>query len=156
MAVRQGFQVNKYTRFLANADVKGFDPFVCWPWLGAGKGNGYGHTSDGPAHDVAFRLFCGEIPDGEEVCHTCDNRWCVNPDHLFAATRRENMEDMVAKGRWAGGGGNRKHLKESTIQEIRRRLNGGVPMSRIATDLNVGYGTVSAINRGAAYVGIGQ
>lgn len=148
--------VNRYTRFLQKVDAGGFDPNACWAWRGAGKGNGYGNVRVGaknlPAHRYAYELFVGQIPPLSDVCHTCDNRWCVNPDHLFIGTRADNMADCKTKGRTAGG--NRKHLPERAVQEIRRRLNGGVSPSRIAADMDVGYGTISAIQRGDSYVGI--
>ena len=75
----------------------------CWNWTGANKGNGYGHTRQGPAHRRAYQLFVGAIPKGHDVCHKCDNRPCVNPDHLFTGTRKQNMQDCVAKGRIAKG-----------------------------------------------------
>ena len=142
--------VNKVTAFLRLADTKGLDPNACWNWLGAGKGNGYGHTSRGPAHRRAYELMVGDIPIGMDVCHQCDNRACVNPDHLFIGTRAENMADMKAKGR--GAGGCRKHLKESHVQEIRRRLAAGVGQAEIARAMNVNRETVRKINQGKAYV----
>ena len=148
--------VNRYSLFLSHVSVAGADE--CWVWLGAGKGNGYGHTSargvSVPAHRRAYELFVGDAPAGMDVCHSCDNRSCVNPHHLFLGTRAENMADMKAKGR--GAGGTRKHIKEQTVQEIRRRLAQGVPASKIADSLNVNYGTVTSINRGDSYVGIGK
>jgi hypothetical protein len=145
--------VNRYSRFLATVDHKGFDPGQCWPWLGAGKGNGYGNVTHErqqyPAHRLAFELFCAPIPDGMDVCHTCDNRWCVNPDHLFVGDRQANMADCKHKGRTDGG--RRKHLNEKTVQEIQRRLNAGVAPQTVAASLDVNYGTVTAIQRGKSY-----
>lgn len=151
--------MNIYTRFLAKVETHGMDAERCWFWKGAGKGNGYGHFSISTgrtehAHRASHVLFIGPIPKGKEVCHVCDNRACVNPDHLFLGTRAENMADMVAKGR--GAGGSRKNLKESTVQEIRRRIHAGVPKRRIAESLNVNYGTVTAIARGDSYDRIGK
>lgn len=145
---------NRYTAFLSKVDTKGFDHLECWSWLGAGKGNGYGNVTfngkNKPAHRHAYELFIGSIPDGMDVCHSCDNRWCVNPDHLWIGTREDNMRDCLNKGR--ADGGNRKRLPERAIQEIRRQINIGTPSSRIARIFDVNQGTIHAIKYGKSYV----
>lgn len=92
--------------FLSLVDVR--QPDACWRWLGRRRDcKGYGGvTIDGrpfQAHRIAFQLFIGPIPDGLEILHSCDNRPCVNPNHLKAGTHSANMAEMVSRGRAATG-----------------------------------------------------
>lgn len=82
----------------------------CWEWQGLILSNGYGQIGgvEGRsvgAHRVAWMLTNGSIPDGLIVCHRCDNRSCVRPDHLFLGTQSDNVLDAVQKGRFPAGEG---------------------------------------------------
>lgn len=83
-------------------------PTDCWLWHGPRLNSGYGvfYGPKGwdsiPAHRVAWILTNGDIHPGLHVCHTCDVRLCVNPSHLFLGTSRDNIHDMIRKGRWVG------------------------------------------------------
>mgnify|MGYP001598312210 CR=1 FL=1 len=75
----------------------------CWLWNGYTNAYGYGtfgisHRST-LAHRVSWNLHKGEIPSGICVLHFCDNPPCVNPDHLFLGTHKDNMHDATVKGR---------------------------------------------------------
>jgi hypothetical protein len=124
-AVGWGYCQKHYRRYMkyGNAEPKKYDQepmevrfwkFVnklsedeCWNWTGNTMANGYGRFSIGKkaqgsdgAHRVSWRLANNqEIPKGIHVMHSCDNPTCVNPKHLSLGTPKENVQDMIRKGR---------------------------------------------------------
>lgn len=101
----------------------------CWEYQGFIGAGGYGQINwrgrNWAAHRLAFRLWKGEIPDGADILHSCDNRRCCNPDHLNPGTNHENVIDCAQKGR--NGQAAKTHCKrghEFTPENTRIRANG--------------------------------
>lgn len=134
----------------------------CWVWTGPVLNHGYGHFSmkccgtkwTTGAHRASYILAKGDIPDGLFVCHACDNPLCVNPDHLFLGTPRDNTHDCIQKGRFRRAIGDRnRHAKltEANVLEILRLHSEGLNSIQIAEKFNVNDQSVRNIVRGKTW-----
>ena len=124
----------------------------CWLWQGGKDKDGYGLFNarfEGVAHTRAHRYsyarYKGQISSLLFVCHTCDVRACVNPDHLFLGTSAENTDDMMAKGRHRTPEGEKHYKAILTEEQVKVILGDPRTHSRIADDYNVSRTTISSI-----------
>lgn len=125
----------------------------CWIWAGPTTRQGYGFISwNGRttlAHRLAYEEQHGPIPKGMSCCHTCDHPRCCNPAHIFLGSQRDNVADMVAKGRHAKG--EQKHtakLNSQKVLAIRRERQLGWTYRELAGKYNVSQHTVWLITAG--------
>lgn len=136
-------------RFEAMTD-KSAGETACWPWKGAPSTGGYGVLKvEGrrvPAHRFAYEQAHGSIPAQMYVCHSCDNRMCVNPAHLFAGTHFDNAADARSKARHRTGQQVAcAKLDPDAVREIRRRVADGESMRGVAKEFGVSSQTVNAV-----------
>lgn len=135
----------------------------CWLWTASTSTGGYGQIRVGGkkrgTHRVAYETWVGSIPEGLCVCHKCDVRDCINPEHLFLGTYKDNVRDMMKKGRIAVGNrhGSRTHpesvlrgekqwnvkLTEGKVLEIRSRI--GERQIDLAQEFGVSRPVISRI-----------
>ena len=133
----------------------------CWIWQNyidkskQKKGHGgYGiawyYKKLWKAHRLSYTAFKGSIPKGLYVCHHCDVRNCINPDHLFLATQKDNVRDMLNKkrGNWPGRQGEKHHsvkLTEKDVKKIIELRKAGKTNKDIAPLFNINRNTVYRI-----------
>ena len=165
---------DKTQRFWAKVDKDG--PNGCWVWTGdTVRGpHRYGRlwTDKRPVttHRYSWQIHFGPIPDGALVCHHCDNPPCVRPDHLFLGTDRDNIHDMIRKGRayhprgeahqfyrrgdlMRGERGPNARLKDKQVAEIRRLYaTGKYTQTALAEQFGVVQSHVSKIVLGKSRI----
>lgn len=129
-------------------------PNGCWEWTGTIGHYGYGEFSVGGkprrVHRWAYELLVGPIPAGLFICHKCDNRRCVNPDHLFIGTAADNNADMRSKGRDGkchGEAHPHTRLTQAEVDEMRQLRAEGATTTDLARQFGVHNSTVSRICR---------
>ena len=139
----------------------------CWLWGGYVIRRGYGRLGDGTkrlrlATHVSLEIAGTPVPPGMCACHRCDNPWCVNPDHLFVATQRENVRDMHAKQRWRrprvrrGAELAQTKLTEADVRGIRASLAAGERQQALASRFGVARTTISTIATGRAWAHVSE
>jgi len=120
-------------------------PDECWLWTGGGDWGGYGifwyNGVNTTAHRASYEMFVRKLPADLFVCHSCDNRRCVNPRHLFVGTPGDNMRDRDAKGRQAKG----EQFARSSITPDTVRMIRASSLSDTASAAKLGV-TKGAIN----------
>lgn len=140
----------------------------CWHWNGAVGGNGYGRfrvagrRTEQP-HRVAWELANGEALGARYACHTCDNKLCVNPHHIYAGDHGSNTRDAVERGLLVGnrldqrGAANANaRLSEADVMAIREMIAGGATNRAIAKLFPVSDGMISRIRRGRSWTHVGS
>jgi len=125
----------------------------CWLFTKATTWDGYGRIRHNGksrmAHNVAYELLVGVVPDGAMVLHSCDNRCCVNPHHLRVGSHEENMNDMKERNRAARPLGIKNALAKLSDDEVMKIRDsyaiGGVSQKALADRFGVCQSLVSLI-----------
>ena len=135
-------------RFWSHVEIKGADE--CWEWKGALLPGGYGvftfNCKVVLAHRIVWELTYGEIEEGLNILHTCDNPPCCNPAHLWKGTNADNMHDRDNKGRNSKGSANgNTKLTEKDIIDIRNKREQGFSTTSLGHLYGIGKETARLI-----------
>lgn len=129
-------------------------PDECWEWTASMHVSGYGQFWDGEkrelAHRFSYMMHNDEDLSDRCVCHRCDNPRCVNPRHLFAGTQKDNVRDMVRKGRRyvpdvSGEKNGHSKLTVAQVKELRKRRDKGEKLASLAAEYDVSMSLISQI-----------
>jgi hypothetical protein len=127
----------------------------CWPWAGHGLAAGYGTISVNGrtwlATHLALTISGEDRPKGHYALHRCDNPRCVNPDHLWWGTQRDNMLDMSAKGRGKPLQGVNNPLAKLTDNDVRLIRQSHEPASVLASRFRVDRSKICRIRNRKAW-----
>lgn len=129
----------------------------CWIWTGALHHTGYGkflyQGKLKSAHRVSYMLFKGHIPEGMQVNHRCDNKSCVNPEHLHLGNNASNTKDAFSRGliSHVGSLNTRAKLDESRVADIKKMLRDEQKHWLIASIFQVSKDTIWNIKSGRSW-----
>ena len=151
-----------YVERLLSHFVEG-DIDECWVWDGATTNSGYGsigrtlaykNTKTIGAHRAVYEHYTKEqIPNGMYACHTCDNKLCVNPNHIFIGSNKDNQLDLISKGLNLHDGVHRNaKLTVDEIIEIKQDIG---THSHIGMKYNVSRSVVGRIKNNQVHCGVG-
>ena len=127
----------------------------CIEWTKHLNINGYGtlkyKQKNKMAHRFMWEYKFGEIPEGKIICHKCDNRKCVNPEHLFLGTTQDNVDDKMRKGRFVASVGEKSGLSKLTSEQIIAIKNDVRAQQAIAKDFGITQSNVSLIKQNKSW-----
>lgn len=156
--MRTGRPASTVEHFWSKVDVREEDE--CWEWRGGKDSDGYGGVRVGNrdyrAHRYSWMINYGDIPKNFLVCHKCDNPPCINPKHLFLGTHKDNVNDMISKGRRIYQKGEERYNSKLTwvkVSEIRTLVKTtDLSQSKIAKLYNISEALVSGIVNNKTWV----
>lgn len=121
----------------------------CWLWLSCTRPNGYGtlkyKNRRVAAHRASYTAFKGPIPSGMCVCHKCDTKSCVNPDHLYAGTHKDNRRDALLRLRTNIPWGEQHHACKLTDADVKYIRESEESTSELMKRFDVTQPTISEI-----------
>ena len=132
----------------------------CWNWCGCLDSQGYGAfrytTKTVKAHRFSYELYVGQIPKGLGVLHKCNNCKCVNPNHLYAGTQYDNVQDAIEAGTFVVYGGRGENHPQAKLNNddvicIKKMLQDGIKQWLIAWIYQVTRGKISCIYTGKSW-----
>jgi hypothetical protein len=134
----------------------------CWEWTGSLNAWGYGTQTVGSrtdntkktvlAHRLFYKLANGEFDEALRVLHKCDNPKCVNPSHLFLGTDKDNVDDMIRKGRKAILRGENHPQAKLTLDQVKYIRQRKLPRAELAQLMGVAKSTIKNIQIGRSWV----
>jgi hypothetical protein len=138
----------------------------CWEWQASLDTRGYGNfgmpRNDGTgrflmkrAHRIAYELETGSSLDStQHLCHTCDNRKCVRPSHLFVGNPKLNMADCSAKGRLGDRSGENNPRSKLTAEDVKAIRDSKLPLSKLVAKYGLAQSTLAYARQGKTWRGI--